>query len=285
MNTFLRYVFFVLLLCCSNTRLQARQLEQTVQLPERTMTGKAVTALLEKRMPIQFSYGKEASDLLERKVTFAQSALSLREILETMKAATGLSYNMASNNTVILRPGAVAPRQNAHGSITGKITDADGLPLALASVHIAGTTTGTTTDEKGYFLLKMNPGNYTLEISFTGFVTAHKPIQVTANATMDLQVVKLQPSAGTLSQVNVSGVKQKSATATRTLLQIQDIPQSIVVIGQKVMKEQGAFDLTTITRNISGLNYTGNYSGAGSYEFFNARGFDLSGSQNYRWNG
>jgi iron complex outermembrane receptor protein len=66
---------------------------------------------------------------------------------------------------------------------------------------------------------------------------------------------------------------------------VQDIPQAIVVVGQKTIKQQGAYDLTTLTRNISGLNFTGNYSGAGSYQFFNARGFDLVNSQNYRWNG
>ena len=88
-----------------------------------------------------------------------------------------------------------------------------------------------------------------------------------------------------LADVQISGVKVRTVTATRTLMQIQDIPQSIAVIGQRVIKQQAAFDLSTITRNISGLNFTGSYSGAGSSQFFNARGFDLNDSQNYRWNG
>ncbi len=94
-----------------------------------------------------------------------------------------------------------------------------------------------------------------------------------------------QKDTARLQDVTITGIKVKTATATKTLLKVQDIPQAISVIGQKEMREQAAFDLTTIARNISGLNFTGSYSGTGSSQFFNARGFDLNDAQNYRWNG
>ena len=94
-----------------------------------------------------------------------------------------------------------------------------------------------------------------------------------------------QNGIDTLKDVTITGIKVKTATATKTLLKVQDIPQAISVIGQKEIREQAAFDLITITRNISGLNFTGSYSGSGSAQFFNARGFDLNDAQNYRWNG
>lgn len=89
----------------------------------------------------------------------------------------------------------------------------------------------------------------------------------------------------TLQEVTVFGVKVKTSAITRSEVQILDLPQSVAVIGQTVIRQQAAYDLPIITRNISGLNFTGNYSGGGSYQFFNARGFDLNDAQSYRWNG
>ncbi|HKG05775.1 MAG TPA: TonB-dependent siderophore receptor, partial [Pedobacter sp.] len=77
----------------------------------------------------------------------------------------------------------------------------------------------------------------------------------------------------------------QTSTVTPTRVQALDVPQAVSVIGQRLIRQQAAFDLPTITRNIPGLTFTGNYSGAGSAQFFNARGFDLNETQNYRWNG
>ncbi|RYZ99969.1 MAG: TonB-dependent receptor [Sphingobacteriaceae bacterium] len=174
--------------------------------------------------------------------------------------------------------------QTEKGTISGIITDANDLPLVNASIALHGTSIGTVTDDTGNYTLKAPAGNYILIAGYIGFLQAQQTIQVAVNTPVTVSF-KLKEEAGQMQEVVVTGVKVKSATATRTLLQIKDIPQAITVIGQKVIKQQAAFDLTTITRNISGLNYTGSYSGGGSSQFFNARGFDLNDAQNYRWNG
>jgi iron complex outermembrane receptor protein len=174
--------------------------------------------------------------------------------------------------------------QNTKGIVSGKITDVNGLPLSFINVTIKEAEYKTSTDEKGNYLLKMPAGRYTILASSIGYKGTGAQINIEAGKTLNV-AFKLAEDITDMRDVVVSGVKAKSATATRTLMQIQDIPQSIVVIGQRVIQEQAAFDLTTITRNISGLNFTGNYAGAGSSQFFNARGFDLNDGQSYRWNG
>ena len=174
--------------------------------------------------------------------------------------------------------------QHNNGTITGKITDSNGLPVSNIYVTATGTNNGTTTDEKGHYLFKLLVGNNTLVAHGIGYVTTEKQITVNTGNTIELNFT-LTDDPKLLAGVMISGVKVRSATATRTTLQLLDIPQSIVVVGQKSIREQAAIDLTTITRNISGLNFSGNYSGAGSSQMFNARGFDLADGQNYRWNG
>jgi iron complex outermembrane receptor protein len=170
------------------------------------------------------------------------------------------------------------------GTVSGKITDINGMPVALADIVLQGRSIGTVTDEKGNYVLKVPVGSYIVNVSALGFITVNKSVLIENNATIDLSF-KLDHDPNILQDVTITGIKVKTATATRTLLEVKDIPQAISIIGQKEIKEQAAFDLTTVTRNISGLNFTGNYSGSGSSEFFNARGFDLNDAQNYRWNG
>lgn len=173
---------------------------------------------------------------------------------------------------------------NAQKILSCHVVGVSGQPLSLASIKLLNENINTLTDEQGNFQLKVKSGLIHLEVAYVGYKI--KNLDIFTDTLKEKQLlITLELLSNTLRDVTVSGLKRKSAIATRSLVQIQDIPQSIVVMDQKVIKQQAAFDLTTITRNISGLNYTGNYSGGGSYEFFNARGFDLSNSQNYRWNG
>ncbi len=179
---------------------------------------------------------------------------------------------------------SMSDAQSKKGSVTGKVIDQNGLPVPAAVVFLEGTSFGTSTNEYGVFLLKAPVGSYQIVSKSIGYAQSSNPVSIIEDEVVNASF-QLQDDITELGNVVITGVKTKSASATRTLMEIQDIPQSIIILGQKLIKQQAAFDLTTITRNMSGLNYTGSYSGAGSYQFFNARGFDLVNSQNYRWNG
>ena len=57
--------------------------------------------------------------------------------------------------------------------ISGKIIDkANGESLIGAAVIIDNTTRGVITDIEGNFTLPVEPGNYTIQISFVGYETA-----------------------------------------------------------------------------------------------------------------
>ena len=59
----------------------------------------------------------------------------------------------------------------AQDTISGVVSDNDGLPLPGATVLIQGTTTGVTTDFDGNFSINASEGQI-LEFSFVGYETA-----------------------------------------------------------------------------------------------------------------
>ncbi len=173
--------------------------------------------------------------------------------------------------------------QNKDVNIVGKVSDVNGMPISGVSIRLENSPIATTTGEKGNFLLRLPPGAHILIASYQGYLSLAQRVEVFGT---QLNIsFKLTVEEKLMDQVIINGAKRQSAAATRTLMPMYDIPQAITVIDQKLIQQQGSYDLTNISKNITGLNFTGNYSGAGSAQFFNARGFDLNDSQNYRLNG
>ena len=170
------------------------------------------------------------------------------------------------------------------GMLTGKVTDENGLPVPLALVYLKGSSIGTSTDELGNYLLKLPVGSQLIKVEQLGYSSDSATVSIVKGQELSASF-QLKTRLLELQTYTVSSNKSSSATGTRTLMEVQDIPQAIVVIGQRTIRQQGAFDLATLTRNMTGINFSGSYSGGGSYQFFNARGFDMVNSQNYRWNG
>jgi hypothetical protein len=72
-------------------------------------------------------------------------------------------------------------------TLTGLVSDNDGLPLPGATVLVSGTLTGVTTDFDGNFSINASEGQQ-LEFSFVGYETA----TVTVMLYLKLTIVKLR---------------------------------------------------------------------------------------------
>ena len=100
-------------------------------------------------------------------------------------------------------------------SLRGSVRDANGLPMAGASVILDGTKKGTVSDASGNYELKVAPGTYTLIVSYVGVVTQRKQVTVTAGAvsenSFDMQ------NSGDLNRVVVVGSRSNvSRSRTQT---------------------------------------------------------------------
>lgn len=117
-------------------------------------------------------------------------------------------------------------------SVKGTVKDANGLPLAGASVVLEGTKRGTTTDASGNYEIKVAPGNYTLIISYVGVQTQRKQVTVAAGSVsennFDMQ------NSGELNRVIVVGSR---STAVRSSTQTP-VPVDVITSRELVLTGQ-----------------------------------------------
>jgi len=120
--------------------------------------------------------------------------------------------------------------------LRGSVRDANGLPMAGASVIIDGTKKGTVSDASGNFELKVSPGTYTLVVSYVGVVTQRKQVTVAAGAVSE-NIFDMQNS-GDLNRVVVVG-SRSSISRSRT-----QTPVPVDVISNRELNLTGQVEPT-----------------------------------------
>ena len=97
----------------------------------------------------------------------------------------------------------------ASQTITGKVTDKTDI-IPFANVIVKNTTqkiiAGTTTDDNGFFEVKINQGNYNIEISYLGYKSFKKEIFVTKN--INIGTIVLKENAQALDEIVVKTEKR-----------------------------------------------------------------------------
>src|SRR5438445_13394048 len=93
-------------------------------------------------------------------------------------------------------------------TLTGRVTDQSGQPVALATVEIAELGTRVTTTADGAFRFNIPSGTYTLTVTRGGFAPASRTIAVRGTTTLD---VRLAVSPFALEPVTVTATRQPIA--------------------------------------------------------------------------
>ena len=128
----------------------------------------------------------------------------------------------------------------AQSTISGTVTDVDG-PLIGATVTIVGANTGTVTDFDGNYTLSVDPGEVTLEISYTGYEPISRTVSVGSG---ERNVVDFTMSQGVLlNDVVVTGTRSRPRTAISSPVPIDNF------VGE-VVDKSGNGDLTENLKNI-----------------------------------
>src|ERR1700744_4640344 len=108
------------------------------------------------------------------------------------------------------------------GVISGKVLDENNQPLPGATVTVKGTQKSAGTDANGsYRLTGLASGTVTLQISFVGYITQEKSVNVSGNVTASVNLV---PSAKNLNEVVVIGYGTQSK---------KDVPGAITTVSSK----------------------------------------------------
>lgn len=133
------------------------------------------------------------------------------------------------------------------------------MPLSGANVILIENNIGSTTNIFGKFKFEyIEPGNYTLRVSFVGFETQEINLTVSENEISRI-TINLQTSALELSDIIISPVNQLKSRNTISAVDIQLRP---IKNSQKVL-------------NIIPGIYTAQHAGGGKAEQIFLRGFDI----------
>ncbi|WP_420320552.1 TonB-dependent receptor domain-containing protein [Flagellimonas sp.] len=143
-----------------------------------------------------------------------------------------------------------------NGSIVGKLTDKElnNDPLAFANVLIKGTTQGTTSDFDGLFeIADVEPGTYTLVISFLGYETLELPNVVVESGKVTEINAGLGASSVGLDEVVVTTSARKDSEVALLLQQ-----KNALVIQEAISAEaltlKGIDDAASAVAQISGIS-------------------------------
>lgn len=125
-------------------------------------------------------------------------------------------------------------------TLSGKITSADGLPVAQATLAVEGTSYGTYSDDNGNYSLRLPQGTYTVVASFIGYESQKKSVSLTGKKTVDFV---LREESVALNDVEVYG-KSKSqqlreGTFAVSALDVKPVVNSLSNLNELVNRASG----------------------------------------------
>lgn len=150
----------------------------------------------------------------------------------------------------------IAKSQN-HNIFSGCVTDNDGSELIGATVYFEELGIGDDTDNSGNFYLNNIPsGKYSVVVSYVGYETVTNQIEIQQGQNKNENFV-LKSDDQVLLEVEVFGKRrerpEKMDALTRIPLRLDEQVQSISVISQKMIADQGVLTLNDAVRNSPGL--------------------------------
>jgi hypothetical protein len=145
------------------------------------------------------------------------------------------------------------------GTISGTILDIENnnTPLPFADAYIKGTSIGTTTDFDGNYLLKVEPGTYTLVFNFIGYKTIEVP-NVVVKANENIVINKsLSASEGvSLNEIQITGTTNKESE-TALLTEQRKAVEITQSIGADELNRKGVGNAALAITKISGISKEG----------------------------
>src|SRR5690606_8908877 len=160
---------------------------------------KRVFKEIESQGAFRFVYKDEILPRNQR-VSISVENASLDEVLHQILKNTSLSYRRMSGSLVVI----TTETANSFITITGKVTDERGEPLAGVNIIEKGTSNGTTTRDVGVFIINTENANATLVFTYNGFTL--QEVDLAGRTTINVQ---LKPSNKSLQEVIVVGYGQQ----------------------------------------------------------------------------
>lgn len=144
-------------------------------------------------------------------------------------------------------------------TISGKVINSQLEVLTGASIKMSGLPEGTSSDNNGNFILNLNKGNYNLLISYTGYESVEKQIDLAEDQNL---IITLEEKKFILDEILVKAVRANSKT-----------PVTYSNIDRKELSNRNLGQDIPILLNYLPSVFSSSDAGAGvGYTYLNIRG-------------
>lgn len=141
----------------------------------------------------------------------------------------------------------------------GRVLDPAMAPIAGARITatVDGMSTGspTATGPQGEFAIDLQPNSYSIKIVAEGFEEKTETVTIdsTSSDRRDF-ILQVSPVRSTVTvQEGGSYVTTATASATKTLTPLQDIPQSITIVSKELIRDQMMMSIADVVRYVPGI--------------------------------
>lgn len=199
-----------------------------------------ILSYIEKETDYRFLYNGQLKNV-KRKISIDIENADIRQALDKLLLSSGLVYQLMENHLVVIRADdKIAPPK----PVTGKITDENGNPLAGVSINIKGTTTGTTTNEKGEFAIDAAE-NDVLTFSYVGFEQQEQ--KVGSTQAMSITMTSVRKDLDAVVVIGYGAVKKRDLTGS--VISVKGDEMKKVPSGNVMESLQGKLPGADIVRN------------------------------------
>lgn len=144
-------------------------------------------------------------------------------------------------------------------SVQGKVLDLTRTPIPGATV--TATTDGrfsglsTHSGQAGEFTLSLEPGTYTLQIAADGFRDSKQTVSVSDTAPPPALefLLPVAPRQDVVTVTDTANYQVLTSSSTRTSTPLRDVPQSISVITQDLIRDQSMQNMADVVRYVPGI--------------------------------
>jgi len=238
------------LLLCTSLQVSAKVFSQEAKVTMKLKQASIETFFktIERKTSYRFVY---SNDVVPQRMTVSIDVREtpVSEVLSHVLDKTGLDFKLIENEVIV-----IANQKDIafFARITGRVTDINGDPLEGVSVVVRGTSGGTVTDSRGYYVINA-PSNGSLVFSYVGYETMEIPIN--GRTTVDI-VLK---GARQLQEVTVVSTGYQTISRERAT-------GSYDVVGPEILSKRPVSNLSTALQGlVAGMQGSENTDGSVSY--------------------
>lgn len=229
----------VLTACLQLAAVVCHAQKQTISLSFKEAPLQAVMTEIRTQTGLDFLYDVEWLKLA-KPVTIEMKDASVDAVLDSCFSNQPFTYARSGSIITIISRSLLqkpmAPPKNIM-DVTGKVINMNGSPLEGATVTVKGTTTGTTTNAAGDFILKEVSKQEMLEITYVGYLPQEVKVNKINNAAIRMEVNPLSLDAVVTTGYTMNTKRYTLGTSTKinsTEISNQPVNNPLAVMQGKV---------------------------------------------------